>query len=297
MDICRVLQNLKIANDHLLAFENADYKNIPPENLANINYEQLKRASDFAKQQLIKELKGKENGVTSKTTILNIYGKICLWVQSIIKMDGPECCLALASSVRAILELFIDLNLIDRDIIKYGVDKYFSFPRVEKYRRAKSIVEKRKKLLLNIKTEDQFLSKSENSESNINTLRKKWWGKSKKGNPVIPDHWTNKTLWQRIEELNDQNIVGIYFSSYYYANWCVHSMYFDMINDINNVHLFNWHLYELAYKMFRSSTELLNNIFQVLKKDDLDDSFNKVEEETFKSFLGQMLIAGRNKDD
>ena len=74
-------------------------------------------------------------------------------------------------------------------------------------------------------------------------------------------------------------------------------MYFDMINDINNVHLFNWHLYELAYKMFRSSTELLNNIFQVLRKDDLDDSFNKVEEETFKSFLGQMLIAGRNKDD
>jgi hypothetical protein len=147
-DLEKVLQNVIIANDCVLAASKADYKDIPPENIAQINFQQLKRASDYVKTQLIKELKGREDGWTSRAAILNIYGRIILWVQSMIKLDGPENCLALAANVRAILELYVDLNLIDQDRITDGVEKYFSFPTVEKCRNAKSTIDTRKQFSL-----------------------------------------------------------------------------------------------------------------------------------------------------
>lgn len=298
-DIYKVLQNLTIAHDCVLAAMNADYRDIPPQNLARINYDQLKRASDFVKEHLIKELKGKENGRTSKTSILNIYGRIYLWIQGMIKLDGPECCLTLAASVRAILELYVDLNLIGQGKITDGAEKYFSFPTVEKLRSAKGIVDIRKQFRLNTTNEttpvDEYLSKPENSDSNINVLGARLWGKTKKGNAVIPKHWTNQDLRQRVELLDDPDVADTYVSSYYWCNWCVHSMYFDMINNVENVHLFNWHLYEIAYKMFRSATELVNNTIKVLPKANLEDSLKNIENETFKCFFGEMVNAGRNR--
>ena len=217
-----------------------------------------------------------------------------------IKLDGPEHCLALAASLRAILELYVDLNLIDQGTITNGAEKYFSFPTVEKCRSARSIVDMRKRFHLNTTNEtapvDEYLSKPENSDSNIEALRAQLWGKTKKGNPVKPKHWTNRDLRQRVELLNVPDIVDRYVSSYYWCNWFVHSMYLDMINNLDEVHLFNWHLYELAYKMFRSATGLVNNTIKVLPKADLDASLRNIENETFKCFFGEMVIAGRNRN-
>jgi hypothetical protein len=139
------------------------------------------------------------------------------------------------------------------------------------------------------------LSKTENSDSNIEALRIRLWGKTRKGNSAMPNHWTNGGLRKRVDDLNDPKVVDTYFSSYYWCNWCVHSMYFDMINDIDKVHLLTWHLYDLAYNMFRSATELVNNRIKVLPKANLDDSFKDIENKTFKCFFGEMVNAGRNK--
>lgn len=209
-DIYKVLQNLTIAHDCVLAAMNADYKDIPPENLARINFDQLKRASDYVKAQLIKDLKGMEDGRTSRTVTLNIYGRIYLWIQSMIKLDGPEHCLALAASVRSILELYVDLNLIDQGRITDGAEKYFSFPTVEKWRSAKRIIDMRKQFHLNTTNEttpvDEYLSKPENSDNNVKILRAKLWGKNRTGNPVMPKHWTNKDLRQRVTTLHDPDV-------------------------------------------------------------------------------------------
>jgi len=298
-DIYKVLQNLTIAHDCVLAAMNADYKDLSPENMVRINYDQLKRAYDYVKAHLIKDLKGREDGMTSRTTILNIYGKIYFWVQSMIRLDGPQHCLALAASVRAILELYVDLNLIDQGKITNDAEKYFSFPKVEKWRSAKSIVDMRNQFHLNItnetEVEDEYLDNEDYSDSNIEKLRVRLWGKTKTGNPVMPRHWTSRNLKQRVELLDDPEIVDRYISSYYWCNWCVHSMYFDMICNLKNVNLFNWHLYELAYKMFRPSTELVNNTIEVLTKENLEDSFKNIENEHFKCFFGEMVNAGQGR--
>lgn len=299
-DIYKVLQNLSIAHDCVLAALKADYKDIPPENLARMNNDQLKRLSDYIKEQFIGELKGREYGRTNRTATLNIYGRICLWIQSMIKLDRPEHCLALAASLRAILELYVDLNLIDQGRITDGAEKYFSFPTIEKWRSARSIIDMRNQFCLNTtdeaKPEDKYLSEPENSDSNIEALRAQLWGKTKKGNIVMPKHWTNRDLSRRVKLLHDPDVTDTYVSSYYWCNWCVHSMYFDMINNVKYVHLFNWHLYELAYRMFRSATELVNNTIKVLPKADLEASLKNIENETFKCFFGEMVIAGRNRN-
>ena len=292
-----MLKNLVIAHDCVLLATNVDYKNIPPENLAHINFDQLKRAFDYVKVQLIKDLKDKEDGQTSRTAMLNTYGRICLWIKSMIKLDEPGDCLALAASVRAILELYIDLNLIDQGRITDIAEKYFSFPIVEKWRTARRIVNMRKKFQLNTTNEttpsDEYLSKPENSDSNIKALRAKLWGKTQKEKPVMPKHWANKDLIQRVTLLDNPEVADICASSYYWCNWCVHPMYFDMINNIKGVHLFNWHLYEIAYKMFRSATELVNNGIGVFPKAELATSFKNIEDETFKRFFGEMVVAAR----
>ena len=298
-DLEKVLQNIIIAKDCFLTASNADYKDIPPENIAQINFQQLKRASDYVKTQLIKELKGREDGRTSRTAILSIYGRIFLWVQSMIKLDGPEHCLALAANVRAILELYVDLNLVDQDRITDGVEKYFLFPTVEKCRNAKSIIDTRKQFHLTTTNEttpvDEYLRKPENSDRKIDDLKAQLWGKTKKGSIAKPKHWTNKDLKQRVILIDNQDFAETFVSSYYWCNWCVHSMYFDMINNIKNVHLFNWHLYQIAYSMFRSATILVNNKIEILPKADMETSFKNFENDTFKSFLGEMVNAGRNR--
>jgi len=73
-------------------------------------------------------------------------------------------------------------------------------------------------------------------------------------------------------------------------------MYLDMMNNIKIVHLFNWHLYELAYKMFRSATELVNSAIEVLPKTNLETLLENIEKETFKCFFGEMVKVGRNKN-
>ena len=297
-DIDIVLKNLSIAHDCVLAALNADYKDLPPENIARINYDQLRRASDYVKAQLIKELIGKEDGRTCRTAMLNIYGRTYLWIQSMIKLDAPEHCLALAVSVRAILELYIDLKLIEQSRISDGAEKYFSFPTVEKWRSANSIVDMREQFDIGATNEttviEQYLTKPENSDSNITTLRVRLWGKTRAGNPVKPKHWTNRDVRQRLELLQDPTVTEPYVSSYYWCNWCIHSMYFDMINNIKNVHFFNWHLYGLAYKMFRSSTALVNKVINALPEENLEASLNNIENETFKCFFAEMVNAGRN---
>jgi len=299
-EIYTVIQNLRIAHECTIAAMNADYKNIPPANLALINYEQLKRLSDCVKGQLIEKLKGMKDGHTSRTAILNIYGRICLWILSMIKLDGPENCLTLAASVRSILESYVDLNLIAQGRITDGPEKYFTFPNVEKWRSAKSIINIRKQFQLSTTNEttqeDECLSKQENSDGNIEALRVRLWGKTEKGKVVMPKHWTNQDLKRRVELLHDKYVADIYVSSYYWCNWCVHSMYLDMMNNIKIVHLFNWHLYELAYKMFRSATELVNSAIEVLPKTNLETLLENIEKETFKCFFGEMVKVGRNKN-
>ena len=175
------------------------------------------------------------------------------------------------------------------------VERYFSFQRIDKWNKAKKIVKLQKDF--NITSSDQtapvdkFLADPENEESKIDAIREQVWGKDKKGKPFNPRHWTNKSLEERVNLLNNKDIAEIYNSSYYLCNFFVHSMYHDIFNNAETVHLLNWHCYNLTNKMFLKATELVNEITEILPVKDLGDKFKDIEAETFKYFFGEMVGA------
>ncbi len=291
-DLRKVLENIRIAADCVCATLIAEPRNIPRQRLAIIGYDGLKYSLDeVTKSQLIQHLKGKEDGMTAKTAMLNVYGKICLWILSMVKLNEPVDCLALAGSVRAILELYVDLNLFSHNSIQNAAEKFFSFLDVEKWRVA-NIISSAPQQFTAI---DEYLDRPENSKANIEAIKVKLWGKDRKGNPVKAKHWTNKYLWERVFVLlDDKEVTDIYLSSYYYCNWLIHPMYFDLINDLENVHLLSWYFYDLSRKMFLSATQLINEEIKVLTKEDLKSIIESVEKKYFKLFFGEMVKAGRN---
>jgi hypothetical protein len=246
---------------------------------------------------LVNNLIGKENGKTHRTAMLYIYGRIYFWAQSMVKLDKIEDCFALAGSLRAILELYVDMNLMANSGNLNDIEKYFSFQQVEKWNKAKHIVNLRSDLGLTAPGEmrppDDFLAKPDNAEDKIKAIRTRLWGKEKNGNPIKPSHWTNKSLIDRIKSLKNTDVVEIYILSYPYCNFLVHSTYYDVINDAKTVHLFNYNCYYHASKMFLNATNIINNEVHVLPKEDLDIQLDRIERETFKKFFMEMVTAGR----
>jgi hypothetical protein len=144
-ELMMILKNISIARDCTRDAMRANPINIPKQNLAEIGYIGLKSSLDeITNSQLIQNLKGKEEGRSSKTAMTNIYIRIYLWMNSMVKLNKPEDCLAIAGCVRSILELYVDLNLLNSNAILNDVEKFFSFLDVERQRVAENILKSRK---------------------------------------------------------------------------------------------------------------------------------------------------------
>lgn len=218
-----------------------------------------------------------------------------MWVHSMVKLDNTENCLALAGCLRAILELYIDINLMACRKITNDVDKYFYFQDIEKWNMANRIRHVRQDFNLREKGEttpmDVYLAKP-GEEGRIEKLKANIWGKNKKERIY---HWTGKNIIDRIKLLNDKEIAAIYNTSYYYCNCLVHSTYFDAINDANNIYLYIGHYYNLANEMLFMSSKLVNSIANALPAEDFELRLKEIKEDAFKRCFGEMVKIGRMK--
>jgi hypothetical protein len=291
-DVCNVLDSLRKVGQCIVDSVNADYKNIPSAKLSAVFYEQIKNSTAYITAELIEKLKDKDDGKTRRAAMLHIYSRIYSWVQSMVKLDAMEDCLALAGSLRAILELFIDINLMARRTDPNDVERYSSFEEVAKWKSARNIQEIRKRFDISGKhLVDSYLAKP-GEEDRIEALRLKLWGKTKKGKPVDPLHWTGTSIKERINSLKDGEIARIYASSYYYCNFLVHSMYFDAIHNPDSVHVLNYNSYRLANQMFLMATKLINDITQALPVQEIESRLRTIEEEMFKHLVCEMVRFG-----
>jgi len=297
-DVTVVLENLKVAYDCFRLGAIGDYRDIPKENLAAIAYDQIKQTTEYIRKNLVEQLKGKENGRTKRTALLYSYGRIYCWVESIIKLDGLTDFLAVAGCARAILELFVDMHYLyfsDEDL---DVERYFSFSDVSKFRTAKNIVDL--KIEYDLVDPDKqnpvesFLSDSPEREKTLKLRREKLWGRTKKGKPIQPQHWTNLSMVDRVKKVGGEIIMNTYLQTYYYCNWSVHSGYSDFPGRrVEDVHLYNWHFYNLSNKMFIGSSILINKEAQVIDSQTLRDEFNEIERVAHKRFFGELVKSGR----
>ncbi len=293
-DVRFLIHHLQMARDCANEVFRADTKDIPPQNLANMAYLGLEYViKEIAATQLIDKLKGREDGVTSNTAMLHIYGKVCMWTKSMARMNRTEDLLALAGSVRAVLELYVDINLFFIEAIPNGAEKYFKYHQVEKWRVANNIVNIRKQLnslnpQINIPL-NTYLNNPVNSQVNIEALRNRLWGTDRNGKPINPKHWSNMDLKTRVDEVADDELSEIYTESYYYCNWLVHSVYTEQLRNLEGVCRLAWHLFELGSKIFLLATELINEWTEVMPEEEFQLLIDKINLKKQKLLFAELV--------
>jgi len=144
-DIAKIRTVLIRAYEYFRAWHRRDFSQIEPGVRARACHGSLDETWRFSRNDVLGPLKGKEDGQTKQTALLHSYGRMYCWVRSMVNLgnenDGAvliaEHALALAACLRAILEIFLDLNLLARNEIKDGPEKFFSFEKVARHKIAK----------------------------------------------------------------------------------------------------------------------------------------------------------------
>ena len=249
---------------------------LAPKVQADIWYRQIKETADFARSKVIGKLVGQEDGRTKKTAMLHIYGRMYAWIGSMAKLDSRNDYQALASCLRAILELYLDINLLCGEVIENGIEKFFSLADVTKFKTAKNSLRLNREFGHLSRVEsihmEEFINKPPEKETKIRELRKKLWGKTKR-----LDHWSGLSVVKRAEELGNE-FMKLYQQVYHYCNWNVHSGYSPFPGgEEDTVHMFVSHAYSSANEMFFSAMEVLNNELGVLDSKELVQDAKKVQ--------------------
>ena len=171
-------------------FDEFDEKKLSVLQRAELNHSALEAYVLCIGKQLIPKLHGLEDGRTTKTAIIHLYGRVFSVVQSIVKLNNVQCCQLLVASLRGLLEIYIDMILLKCNLIENGIEKFFSFSELYKFKVAQSL-----------KRIDEELGSSNGKEHNVDKyindsvrksiITKKLWGKK---NKKVPQHWTNKHL-------------------------------------------------------------------------------------------------------
>lgn len=277
--IRQIIESLNMAYEYFKTWCNFDWSQIAPENRADVCHRALVETWRFSRIRIIGSLKGKEDGRTKRTALLHSFSRMYCLVQSMVKLGNKddvgtliaEHSLALAGCLRAILELFLDINLLAGDMVKKGPEKFFSFQNVERHRIAKNSLRLHKKY--NHLREDQLTRMNEyaGGGSNINDCTVDLWGNR-------PRHWTGMSVIERVEKLG-KNYIQYYQHSYYYCNWSLHSGYADFLMASKEIaSLFCAHIYNYANKMFTLAIEVLIDEFhQILNVEDLKSELRKVQ--------------------
>jgi hypothetical protein len=282
LDLSKTLELLNTAYEYFKVWWDFDWSEMDPVERASTCHAMLKELWKFARSEFIGSLKGKENGRTKRTALLHSYGRMYMWIHSMVQLGGgdnkgdvAEHCHALAGCLRAVYEIFLDINLLSKDIINNGVERFFSFEETHRFRMAKNSLQLHKEF--NHLTQNQIESMKPvlHCGERVNHIIQ-LWGKPKKGKPKPPSHWTGKPVIERAKDLG-REFVRIYQHIYHYCNWSIHSGYSEfLVADRDRALLFATHVYNMANEILLRSTDVLIKELDFLRNKGYESKLEKV---------------------
>jgi hypothetical protein len=304
--ILQVLECLKTAYKYFKALSGFDWSQIAPEERTGMCYSALAETWQFSRKKLIGSLKGKEDGRTKRTALLHSYGNMYCWVHGMVKLgaksdegdDIAEHCHTLAGCLRAVLEIFLDINLLAKEIVDNAAEKFFSFQKIEKSRVARN--------LLKLDTESEHLKKEQREKiqkyvdsgsceaDDICIVN--LWGCTKKDKPKRVRHWTAMTVVERAKAMGKESL-QFYQQIYHYCNWSLHSGYSVFPASKEVALLFAAHVCLKANEMFLRSTKLLIEELPFLNAAELASELRKVQSRGAHPWCEAMVKAQRLKDE
>lgn len=156
--------------------------------------------------------------------VVGCYYRAYAWMFTLAALRDPIHFQAVAAGARSLFELWVDLKLLLGDATARSVERYHAFPRVERLRAARKIVEfSDKNPTLKIECSRQrALVDNRSKAQEIESLVVKLWGRDKKGNPNYPKHWSDQDVAARIPS-SDAEAKRIYNEHYPLLSWYVHS--------------------------------------------------------------------------
>jgi hypothetical protein len=185
----------------------------------------LREAVDFVQSMAIGTLRGQLSPSTHEKAVMGTFMRIHALACSLLRLNNKVDFNAVAGIARIVFELLIDMKLLTSSkLTQKDVDRFSAFAEVDRFRKAKKIVELQNKHpdLVNSSVLDSSKRKEFVERQANNALEKKvesLWGKNSKGKIRWPDHWSGLSIRQRAElfgPLYEQEYLEVYslLSSY-----------------------------------------------------------------------------------
>jgi len=228
----------------------------------------LEAIVQYIQREHISSLIDLEDGRTKKTVLLHLYGRIFQLASSIIKLNDLNCCQLLGASLRSLLELYIDMQLIKNDTIENGIEKFLSFSNIYEFHSASNLIRIDKEIQRPISESSKLIKIVQNSEQIEQKASSLW---NKKPNKIL--HWTDLKFEDRCRKANE---LEFFRHVYYYGNMYIHSCYSPFPKMKDDAHLLCAYVYSLTSEIFKKSTDLLLNEIDITQKKEIIQESEKI---------------------
>jgi hypothetical protein len=140
-------------------------------------------------------------------TILLHYYRIMAYCRSLLVLNNAIHFQSVASATRSILEIYLDMEILHRDLFADGVTRVAAFMEAQKLKAARKIL----KFFADNPMLDPSLSPIDvqreyvkNNEVRIDAQTESLWGLDKRQKPKTLEHWTELDLKSRAVKLGKQ---------------------------------------------------------------------------------------------
>jgi len=226
---------------------------------ANLAYAPLEAMLSFVQKTIFPLLVGKEDGRTSKTAILHLFGRLFALIQSVVHLNRVPDCYILIASLRMLLELYVDMLLFQHNCIENCIEKFFCHHELYKSRTVVNLL--RIDAEVDKSSDSSVLVDNQIDPEEIRKKNQKLWHCDK-----CPNHWSKETLEQRARLTNS---LEIYRHVYYAGNMFVHSGYIELLSEEENAHLLCSHAYGIGSDMLKKATRVACEAEQISHLDDV----------------------------
>lgn len=204
--------------------EKADVSDLPTRKRVEAFFIGTKTLSEFVESVIIPVLHGQLNLNDKEKAISGTYYRMYGWMRSLVVMNHRIHFQGAATAARTLYELLLDLKILATDKTSVSVERFHSFPEVEKYRVAEKLVSFRDSHPNS--TKDVFRQRkfigSPSRKQKIDKAVIKSWGKTKKGLSKYPKHWTGMSVFERARNLGIE-YEELYHDAYPLLSWLTHS--------------------------------------------------------------------------
>jgi len=205
--------------------ERADVADLPTRLRVEAFYKGTDAVSKFAESMMIPVLNGQIILSDKEKAVVGTYYRMYGWVRSMVAMNHRIHFHGAAAAARSLFELLLDIKILTTDKDGCLVDKFHAFPGIEKYRVAQKLVSfcmnHANSTTLDCSYQQDFIS-SPGKEQTINETVVKFWGKTSKGKPNRPKHWTGKDIQKRAQDLGPE-YEELYIETFPLFSWYIHS--------------------------------------------------------------------------